>query len=542
MQEDDLLGNEEVEDEQCFTEFNYIPLDLFVYDIDDVVKETYSRLVIPRDKCGQQAVKILESNSAFAKKIIPPCVFLVHYTLFLPDQVAECKKYKLETGKIWENFLFIFNCDQKVPLNVRNSFLDIFPYFIAQAIQIVYRIISHNPDAERHDNLLSICSIVLTLFCTPSRFPSIISDKIYTYLNESMRSEPAKPQSAEVVDDVIKKVRLPIEDVNSLPETEHRIRPKSYKFNMSSISPLLSASTNRTLVPFENATNIVVQYPKNGEEDWTVNLPPLLPPIESSTTNAQTGRDLNDRSYDPSREPRSLLHRSRRPDICRKVEELKETLSVNEETNIQKLNKIKKDMDNLKTRLNSSDHHIKNKFIHDLRALQINRKRNETPEIPEIEKPQEKSAPAINRLLFQKSSSTLDEYRVKYLESKEEVKKWFQVLRESHDNCITNQINTHIPSKKMLFASTANGPFPAIEKHILAPIREFSEFEKKKAREDFEKKQAIKQKPDFEEREKHRIDKDMKEKETTRMERDEKEKSYPKKFDAIVPPLLKIVQ
>jgi hypothetical protein len=50
-----------------------------------------------------------------------------------------------------------------------------------------------------------------------------------------------------------------------------------------------------------------VQVPKNGEDGWTTALPPLLPPVP-------TRRDaLKFETYDPVRETRSLMHRSRKP-------------------------------------------------------------------------------------------------------------------------------------------------------------------------------------------------------------------------------------
>lgn len=64
----------------------------------------------------------------------------------------------------------------------------------------------------------------------------------------------------------------------------------------------------RELLPNEVDARIEITAPPDGEKDWTTNLPELLPDLSIYRRGKLSRED-----YNPMKEPRSILHRARRP-------------------------------------------------------------------------------------------------------------------------------------------------------------------------------------------------------------------------------------
>jgi hypothetical protein len=89
---------------------------------------------------------------------------------------------------------------------------------------------------------------------------------------------------------------------------QKRAKPLSEVFSVTGVSSVLAASTKREQISNEKAASIAIQFPQGEEKDWTTDLPELLPDI----ARYQKGK-LTKQAYNPMKEPRSILHRSRRP-------------------------------------------------------------------------------------------------------------------------------------------------------------------------------------------------------------------------------------
>jgi hypothetical protein len=119
---------------------------------------------------------------------------------------------------------------------------------------------------------------------------------------------------------------------------------------------------------------MVVQYPKDGEADWTTDLPPLLP------VDKNVAASLTFESYDPSTETRSLLYRSRRPMLCEDYFKMKASFETASQSSFEKLKVAEKTLNQMKDFAKEAPLSVLKKFCADIRNLQLERKWNESPE------------------------------------------------------------------------------------------------------------------------------------------------------------------
>lgn len=329
------------------------------------------------------------SNKEFLVNLLTELFWLIQVSLYSDDKQL-IEKHEKIVGKLWTHFIFPLETYNKD----RDFFFDSFPYFATQTIQRIYINITHaNSDTTNSAFRIKLCAFIVKIFTSMTPLESQLGNNLTKYFSkppeayiddtESNREpEIIDTKEAADADDIITDVKLPFEDLKTLTKMQRRKRPISKQINMAGVSALISAATNHRSVPFEHDAQIVIQYPKS-ESDWTTNLPPLLPPARPPLPTGVNERARRTREYNPMAEPRSYLHRSLRPNICDSITEMKNTFEQESNNRLEHQQKLELDLKEMKQRLQMADKAMKDKFIADLRALQMSRKRNETPEIPE---------------------------------------------------------------------------------------------------------------------------------------------------------------
>lgn len=379
------LSIEEEEEDYCFDEDCILDIHLLDYDIknppelnfqlDYVISTTMSMIQLKRGPKSRAALHLLETNSEFIHQLMPHLFWLVHQRKYHQNCKPKIEHLTNIIGKMWFHFCFPFETDTTLDSRVRDIFFNAIPYFCTQAIQHIYILITHgNPSTTSKAFRMSVCGIVVNIFTTITPLQSQIEKKL---ANAFKRPPPAElPDNPRKKNDDGQDVLLPVEDLTTLIEVEHRKRPIDSEWNLASISTLFQISTKRRTVPLEHDFKISIQYPQDDETDWTTALPPLLPQIKT-----RREKNLTFQTYNPMNDPRSLLHRSRRPDLSQQIGDMLDHFDKEAEDQQEKLKRVSAENNQLRKRLRSAKPEIKKKFLKDLRSLQLEKKRNETPEI-----------------------------------------------------------------------------------------------------------------------------------------------------------------
>lgn len=378
--------SEEEEFEDCILDigslhyqFNNIPqLD---FQLESTLKDTTDSVQLRKTAREKKALNLFLNNMEFLKTIFPPLFWLIHTHIFHPQEVDVINYLTNAVGAMWGQFIFPLETSVEIDSKVRDIFYHCFPYFVTQAIQQIYIQLTHsNPQVVYKSFRMDVCSTAVEIFTHIRPLKSQLQDRLGLYF--------LKPPPADIPERFLKKesdnlydktVTLPTEDLTTLIEMQHRVRPVSSSWNMAGLSSLMSAATHHRSLPFEHDAQIVVQYPQNGEADWTTQLPPLLPSSEATDPDA-----LKFDKYNPQADPRSLLQRSRRPFLCNQIDELKKEFQQNKEKRMKEYNKLKAEIKDLNERVPFLKREILTKFSDNLRVLQLERKKNETPELPEL--------------------------------------------------------------------------------------------------------------------------------------------------------------
>lgn len=192
-----------------------------------------------------------------------------------------------------------------------DAFLDCFPYFTTQVLQQVFILASEgNPITARKEFRMKLCREIVIYFTKMPILDSLMLSTLTRYFS--------KPPPADIPDKILypppvnerTSVLVPTEDLKTLIDLDQRVLPVPFVFKATELSPAMQASSKHALVPGALQTEIAIEIPRNSASDWTTNLPELLPEPGTAQQAAATAD-----SYDPMRETRSLVHRSRRPGI-----------------------------------------------------------------------------------------------------------------------------------------------------------------------------------------------------------------------------------
>ncbi|EAY20838.1 hypothetical protein TVAG_436620 [Trichomonas vaginalis G3] len=437
---------------------NYVDDEICVLDIKNLrpqngnlhVSEAFDESLqeIKPDNFSRMAKNFYSANKDFLVKLLTELFWLIQVTLY-PGDPAQLEKYQKSVGKLWTNFIFPLETHNKD----RDFFFDSFPYFATQTIQRLYINLSHaNPETTNGTFRLKLCSTIVRLFTSMTPLESQLGNNLTRYFSkppEAYIEDTDSNREPEILDtkestdadDIITDVKLPVEDLKTLTKMQRRKRPISKQINMAGVSSLISAATNHRSVPFEHDAQIVIQYPKN-ELDWTINLPPLLPPPRPPLPTGVNDRARRTREYNPMAEPRSYLHRSLRPNICDSITEMKNSFETESNFRLEHQQKLELDLKEMKNRLMSADKATKDKFISDLRALQMARKRNETPEIPEekvkvnVNQNQQQPVSVVTSARNEKEQMNDDVDKAEKEEAKNGAKAALDSLRAAHDEAL----------------------------------------------------------------------------------------------------------
>lgn len=324
-----------------------------------------------------ETFNLLSMNRHFLLDLLPSIFWLTHLEINKPDDNKNIKRLRSQAGTIWGKFLFPFETDSSLSPSLRDSFINCIPYFYSQCIHHLFiLILDGNPPSTQRSFRLKICSRVVKTFTHIEPLESLLHVNLSFYFRVTPQvdlksnGEQEKQKFEEPPSSL-----LPEEDLNTLIEMPHRKRPRSTTWNISGISELISKSSNRTSIPFEHKSNIVVQYPKDGEKDWTTELPPLLPNSSKPTVS------YTKNNYDPNQETRSLLFRSRRPEIILDYTKMKRDYHDKIVQKQIEIGEKKTEFATLESKLLKKPLIVIQRFTDDLRNLQLERKWNETPEL-----------------------------------------------------------------------------------------------------------------------------------------------------------------
>lgn len=383
--------NEEEEEEEelyCLLDVSFLQYNIkrppkCFCNLEEITDYTLSTIQLHQDRHRNEAFALLASSKTTIEEIMEDLFWLVQMRIFHSECRKDIKFLTKKVGDLWRHFSYPFVADAKLSPTVRDHFFDCIPYFFTQAIQHIYIKISHgNPSTTSKNFRITVCSHVVTIFTSIHHLESQLEEKLGSFFEKAPPTEEFEQEHGKNKnEEKVKTTLIPTEDISTLIEMQRRKRPKNYHWSMSGMSPLVSSSTNRKTLPYEYDSKILVQYPADGESDWTTQLPPLLPP--AVTTNPQNMLIDN---YDPMKEPRSLLQRSRRPFLATKITTLK-----------AKFNKELKKQENIHQKIETSNRELKkailvskkadiNVFLRDLRQLQLENKRNQTPELVHVER------------------------------------------------------------------------------------------------------------------------------------------------------------
>jgi hypothetical protein len=262
-----------------------------------------------RPSVRTETFNVLDAHRPLMKELLGHLFWVVHLNLHDPTEPEILDSLLGIVGPRWGHFLFPFGTDTTIDGRVRDLFVDCVPYFMAQCIHHIFVLLSRGlPETTTRRFRMRVCADLVKLFTMIEPLESLLQSKLASYFQRPPQVE--FDAAAPVVKASEVRTLLPSEDVRTLIEIPRRKRPRSSVWSTSGISTLVSTSTHRKMVPFEHNSSVVVQYPKDGEADWTTELPPLLP------AEGPARQTLTFANYGPEKESRSLLHRSRRPALC----------------------------------------------------------------------------------------------------------------------------------------------------------------------------------------------------------------------------------
>ena len=336
--------------------------------------------IMQRNLCEfrNETLSLLRQNRTFLEQLFPQIFWFVHLTILDPskykDDIVNLQK---NIGSAWGKFLFPFEANPSIPTQIRDSFISCIPYFYTQCIQHVYILFmnGNNPSMQKSFRM-KICSILVKSFTQVEPLESLLLVNLGFYFKTLPQVDVPPPKEQENMNSDETAISfLPRENLKTLIEMPHRKRPVNTKWNITGLTDLVAESTHRKTVPYEHKSKIVVQYPKDGEQDWTTDLPPLLPDIN------KVERRLTRANYDPNSETRSLLYRSRRPDILSEYHKMKKDFRMKLFQKNKEVADKKKEINAIEQQLMSQPIIVLKRFSDDLRVLQAERKWNETPYI-----------------------------------------------------------------------------------------------------------------------------------------------------------------
>lgn len=266
--------------------------------------------------------QLLVRHRPFLEAMIVPLFWLAHLTLNT-HHFRFVKTLKKQVGRIWHSFIYPLRTGMTSQREV-DKFISRVPYFMTQAIQDIFiRLVAGNPTMMSAPFRMKLCSLLVGLFSGVQPIDTLLKSRLPFFFRFPPQAD-VPDQIVRPEDDSFERVTLPIEDTSTLIETERRRRPIETSWRVAGVSPFFASVLGRPTIPYTRDAKLNVQVPKNGEADWTTDLPPLLPPC------IRRGEDLTVKAYDPVGETRSLTARSRRPHVVQDHAAMRRVFEANQ--------------------------------------------------------------------------------------------------------------------------------------------------------------------------------------------------------------------
>lgn len=338
----------------------------------DKAEDKAQRELRNQQKQKNRTFQMLKKNMPTVKRLIEPLFWYTHLNFFFPECKEEIDELNNELSHLWHEFLYPLRTNLKRDQGAVDKLVLCIPYFFTQAIQDIFiRLLRGNPVTMESCFRMRLCSMMVNLFSGVKPIDSLLKSRLAFYFHF--------PPQADIIDqytpnddDKFTNVTLPHEDLQTLIVFPRRARAVGSQWHVAAVSPFVGTMINRDTLPVTRDATVTVQMPKNGVDDWTTNLPPLLPRLPKP-------QDMTATNYNPQGETRSLMYRSRRPNIIPDYEVEKEEFLMMEEERASRKKSGKKFRANCIAHAKNCAPEVLTKFVNDLRKLQLERKRGETP-------------------------------------------------------------------------------------------------------------------------------------------------------------------
>jgi hypothetical protein len=317
---------------------------------------------------------LLKKHRSFLDTLSKPLFWFCHLTFFFPELERDIASLTREIGVEWHQFLYpLHTCPGYEQAEI-DRFVLCLPYFYTQAIQDLFiRLLEAHPTIMERSFRMQLCRVLVKSFTGIDPVDTLLKSRLGFYFRFPPQSD--FPDRRPTVDESEKAVTIPVEDVSTLIEMPHRQRAVPYQWNMAHVSPFMAPAYSRPILPLTQNMSLILELPRNGETDWTTDLPPLILPSQHKIIPITT------ETYDPRKETRSLMHRSRKPLILTDHAGAKRAFAHHEKERHKKRNQLTAVADK------GIDHGIHcrpkvlSNFVTKLRQMQIEKKQGETPEV-----------------------------------------------------------------------------------------------------------------------------------------------------------------
>jgi hypothetical protein len=321
--------------------------------------------------------QLLLNNFDFLQELIVPLFWIMHLSLHSPDQERHIRDLTQVAGHIWHHFIYPLSTGT---MNQRDldKFVLCLPYFMTQAIQDIFiRLLEGNPLTMDRVFRMKLCASLVFFFTGIRCADTLLKSRLAFFFHSPPQAdvpERIKRDESDVV-----AVTLPTEDPRTLIEIEKRQRPVRTVWGTTNVSPLCSSGLGRPTIPYTREAKLVVQVPKNGEEDWTTALPPLLPPV------ATRREVLKFETYDPVAESRSLMQRSRKPLVVSDHRQARRQFEENESERAERRKHAIGEKNRMMQHAKECPRTVLADFINKLRRMQLARNREGILEFSDLE-------------------------------------------------------------------------------------------------------------------------------------------------------------
>lgn len=330
-------------------------------------------------KISQQVFSILKKNIPMLKELITPLFWIVQLKITFPEKKKDIQDLEIEISKIYREFCYNFQINTDLSTKVIDQFIYCIPYFYTQAIQDIFiRLLQGNPSCMDKDFRMKVCSILVELFTGIKPVDSLLKSRLsYYFVRPPDADIPDQEKNNHEEEELCPSVSIPTEDLSTLVDLPKRQRPCVYPWHSASVSPFISKGLHRTVLPYMHDSILHLTLPKNGEDDWKSELPPLL-------SNNDQSEVTNIENYDPSKDSRSLLYRARRPNVISDFKKNgEEFIKISMKRKVKEEVELK-DLQSKKEKLRRKDPLVLEEWVKDLAKLQQEKKHGETPEFKRL--------------------------------------------------------------------------------------------------------------------------------------------------------------